>query len=108
MNADQATDKLDAAITAYDYKQIGAQLYRLRQALYNLRVDLGIVRDLADLKSEPPPNLARDVCRNCGGAITYHAHNNYGWRHNADDAGQDPIKPNGELCGNPEPAESQP
>lgn len=53
--ADRATDELEKAIDAHDYKQIGAQLYRLRQALYSLRTELGIVRDLADLKPEPPP-----------------------------------------------------
>lgn len=70
MNATQATDKLEAAIAAYDHKQIGAQLYRLRQALYSLRVDLGIVRDLEDLKSEAEqfPNLRKypKQCPTCG------------------------------------------
>ena len=50
--ADRATDELEKALANSDHKQAGAQLYRLRQALYSLRVELGIVRDLADLKSE--------------------------------------------------------
>ena len=46
-DADRATDELEKAISDYDHKQIGAQLYRLRQALQNMRREL-------DQDKQPP------------------------------------------------------
>ncbi len=68
--ADRATDELIKAAQAGDFRQVGNQEHRLREALYSLRVELGIVRDLADLKSEADqsPNLRKypKKCPTCG------------------------------------------
>ena len=63
--ADRATDELIKAAQAGDFRQVGNQEHRLREALYSLRVELGIVRDLADLKPEPPQGV---TCPECKGA----------------------------------------
>ena len=47
-------ESLDKAIAEYDHRQIGAQLGNLRRDLYVLQTELGIVRDLAELKPDPP------------------------------------------------------
>jgi hypothetical protein len=41
------------------------------------------------------------VCKNCGNAITYHQHNNYGWRH--EEGLEPPMTRNMEICGKAEP-----
>lgn len=64
--ADRATDELIKAATAGDFRQVGNQEHRLREALYSLRVELGIVRDLADLKSEAQPLEKIYTCPTCG------------------------------------------
>ena len=60
MNADRAADELEKAIAAYDHKQIGAQLYRLRQALQNMR------RELDPGQSEAQPLEKIYTCPTCG------------------------------------------
>lgn len=48
----RALDRLEAALEAGNQRDAGTELYRIRQRLYNIQNELGIVRDLADLKSE--------------------------------------------------------
>lgn len=51
----RAADRLQKAIEDYDHRQIGAQLYILRQRLQFAALELGIKPfDVADLKPEPP------------------------------------------------------
>lgn len=41
-------------------------------------------------------------CANCGNSITYHAYNNYGWRH--EEGLEPPMTPSMEICGKPVPS----
>jgi hypothetical protein len=50
-DAERATDALERAIADYDHKQIGAQIYRLRQALQNMRRELENPPPMANKKS---------------------------------------------------------
>lgn len=91
----RALDRLEAALEQGDQRGAGNALYNIRQRLYMLQNELGIVRDLADLKSEI--ELSRARCRNCGNAIERGAAGL--WRH----VDLEPMTRSMEICGKPEP-----
>ena len=49
----RALDRLETEIPE-DNRRAQDDIYRVKQQVYNIQTLLGIVRDLADLKSEPP------------------------------------------------------
>jgi hypothetical protein len=53
--AEKALERLEQALQEGDHRKIGNEQANIKRELYILRVELGIVRDIDELKGEGEP-----------------------------------------------------